>query len=876
MTRTVRDDPAQGERSTGDLRSGDDASGIDSPVLQLAPLAGFAIDMSGRIHAWNAAAERLFGWEASEVIGELVPFLPAGEVSNAVNDLRGLLAESPQAEIELSPVRKDGTMIRVITSASLIGAEVPHGDANEQPLILGFAVDVTDRETNKSEITDAEYRWRKLLERISDTVTVLDRHGQVKDSTGLFAGVLTDRVESWKGLVDLLHPADRDAAVERWHAVLDDPRVESRDVFRTRSADGHYELIEYSAANLLDDPAIEGMVITTRNVTAVKQAEELLADEADLLELIAQDAPPEETLPAICRMVEHHSEGSSGILLLARNRHHVIAGAPGSIPPDIVREIERSSLDSASGPCAASMELREPVVLSSFGPDNTYADELELLRAHGIESGWASPIVENHRNEVLGTILVYHEQARDPTSHEREVVAVASHLASIAIDRSRAQRELFYQARHHQLTGLPNRTSIIEMLDGALRRAHTNHSKLAVMFVDLDRFKVVNDSLGHAAGDKLLVRFGARLKNLVRPTDYVGHFGADEFVVVLEDIADVEDVRFVSNRLDLALSEPFSIEEGEIFLSASVGVAVSYGGQDASDTLLQHADAAMYQAKSLGRDRLEVFDHEMRIRATAQLRLDSELRQAVERSELGLHYQPVIDLVTGRISGVEALLRWHHPDRGLVMPADFIPVAEDTGLIVRIGRWVLEEAVLQARRWMDRLGNLDGFSVAVNLSARQITSSDLIHTVELMLERYDWPPNQLVLELTESILIDDAEATLQVLRELKALGVKLAIDDFGTGFSSLSYLHRFPVDIVKVDRTFVTAIRGDGEGSPVAAAVMHMSRALDLVTSAEGVEESKQLAGLRALGCDMAQGYLFARPLASEQVEELLRSSPAW
>jgi len=271
-----------------------------------------------------------------------------------------------------------------------------------------------------------------------------------------------------------------------------------------------------------------------------------------------------------------------------------------------------------------------------------------------------------------------------------------------------------------------------------------------------------------------------------------------------------------------------------------------------------------------------VFDDAMRTRATEQLRLDRELRRAVERSELALHYQPQIDLTSGRIVGVEALLRWHHPERGLVMPVDFIPIAEDTGLIVRIGRWVIDEAVLQARTWIDRVPGLEDFSVAVNLSARQISAPDIVSTVARILERHELAPAQLSLELTESILIDDAEATLQVLRELKALGVQLAIDDFGTGFSSLSYLHRFPVDVVKVDRTFVTAIRADGEGSPVASAVVHMARALDLLTTAEGVEEPQQLAGLRALGCDLAQGYLFAKPVPSEDLERMLHNRPHW
>jgi diguanylate cyclase (GGDEF)-like protein len=503
------------------------------------------------------------------------------------------------------------------------------------------------------------------------------------------------------------------------------------------------------------------------------------------------------------------------------------------------------------------------------------ARDAQALASYGYHAGWVSPVIESRTDEVLGAIVTVYGEHRVPTDHERNVVAVASHLAAIAIERDRFQSELYHQARHHQLTGLPNRRSILEALEQSLERARGNRTSTAVMFIDLDRFKVVNDSLGHAAGDQLLVRFGRRLQTLVRPGDYVGHFGADEFVVVLEQVRGLEDVHFVADRLELALSEPFSLEEGEIFLSASIGVAISHHGAESSDALLEHADAAMFRAKELGRNRLEVFDEAMRARAIEHLSLDRDLRLALERGELELYYQPEIDLSSGRIIGVEALMRWIHGDRGMVWPTDFISVAEDTGLIVRMGRWVIEQAVSDARQWVDTLG-FDRFMVAVNLSARQLTSPELIPTITRVLDLYHWPASDLSLELTESILIDDAEATLQILEQLKGLGVKLAIDDFGTGYSSLSYLHRFPVDVVKIDRSFVRSLRPDGEGSPVATAVMHMAKALGLTTAAEGVETAGQLQGLRTLGCDWAQGFMFAEPMQSEKLVELLRAAPTW
>ncbi|MEZ5145067.1 MAG: EAL domain-containing protein [Acidimicrobiales bacterium] len=837
--------------------------GLDSATIDEAPVAVYAVDLTGRLVLWNRAAERLFGWCADEVLGGIPPFLPDEEVANAVASLSGLLDGASICEHEYSPVRRDGSRPRVLTSASLLRDERGAPSA-----ILAFALDITDRYETSTELAAAEHRWRALIENISDTVSVVDADGNIIETNRQFTEALGYPTDEWIGRngFDLFHPVDRERAAAAFARVSAEPGAEERDVFRMRHAAGHFEHIEMTARNLLQDPAVQGIVLTSRNVTAVHHAEALVADEAAVLELIARDAPLTDTLPAICRMVERHSGGSTAIFLLDGDR--LVVGAGGSLPADLLTKIEQRGVIPGST-AALAMERRAPVAIADFAA----ADDRRYLRMveRGLRSGWSAPIIDNRSDAVLGCISTLYATEMEPSAHERDVVSVACQLAAIAIDRDLAQRELYHQAHHHHLTGLPNRRSLIDVLDAALRQARDTGSQLAVMFVDLDRFKMVNDSYGHAAGDSLLLRFGNRLRNLVRPGDYVGHFGADEFVVVLEDVNDVEDVRFVAHRLDLALSEPFAFEEGEIFLSASIGVALSDAGDLCSDALLQRADAAMYRAKELGRNRLEIFDDAMHTRAVERLRADRDLRVAIERSELALRYQPEIDLATGRILGAEALLRWRHPERGEVLPGEFIEIAEDTGLIVRIGRWVLEEAVHQARTWVDRVPGVDDFVIAVNLSPRQLTAPDLVATVGRVLQRYDWPPSSLLLEVTESVLVDDAEAALGILGQLKALGVRLAIDDFGTGFSSLSYLHRFTVDIVKIDRSFVTPLGADGDGSPIAVAVMHMARALGLTTCAEGVETGDQLAGLRRLGCDWAQGFWFAEPLLSEELADLLR-----
>jgi len=398
---------------------------------------------------------------------------------------------------------------------------------------------------------------------------------------------------------------------------------------------------------------------------------------------------------------------------------------------------------------------------------------------------------------------------------------------------------------------------------------------MAVLFLDLDRFKVVNDSLGHGAGDQLLILFADRLRSIVRPEDTVARFGGDEFVVLCEQAHGATVTVAIAERLEQAMAEPFLLEDGaEVFLTVSLGLAIG-DGPDA-EVLLRNADAAMYRAKELGRNRLEVFDDAMQAAAVARLTIGNDLRRAVDRHEFTLLHQPVVDVVTRRIIGAEALVRWAHPTRGLLLPETFISITEESGLIVPIGEWVLDSALSQARTWADQHG-LDGFQQSVNLSARQLSSPALIDLVAEVLDRHHWAPAQLVLELTESVLLDDLEVTLAALLQLKELGVQLAIDDFGTGYSSLTYLQRFPVDSVKIDQTFVSGLttapvaEAMHSEATIPRAVVVMAHALGLTALAEGVETEDQLAVLRELGCDQAQGYLFSPPVSGDDFSELLR-----
>ena len=430
--------------------------------------------------------------------------------------------------------------------------------------------------------------------------------------------------------------------------------------------------------------------------------------------------------------------------------------------------------------------------------------------------------------------------------------------------------KLSHLAQHDFLTDLPNRVLLNDRITQAISFAARYNKQLAVMFVDLDGFKKINDSLGHTAGDKLLQLVASRLVACVRRSDTVSRLGGDEFVVLLYQVEHAEDAAYISKKILSALAEPFSIEQKHLDISASIGVSTYPGdGQDA-ETLLQKADTAMYAAKKLGRNNCQFFRAEMQARLLERQRLEGSLRHALSRNEFTLQYQPKIDLKTGEIAGVEALLRWKHPTRGLISPLQFVPIAEETGLIVPIGQWVLLQACRQSRAWMD--AGLPPVRIAVNVSAAEFMAKDFLSGVRAALISTGVDPHNLELELTETVLMRDAESAVRILHALKAIGVQLAVDDFGIGYSSFSYLQRFPLDALKIDRTFINEISAAGEGATILSAMIDIGLSLKHRVIAEGVETAEQLHFLQKKGCSEGQGYLFCHPIIAEKFAEFLES----
>ncbi|HEX8284944.1 MAG TPA: EAL domain-containing protein [Pyrinomonadaceae bacterium] len=438
-------------------------------------------------------------------------------------------------------------------------------------------------------------------------------------------------------------------------------------------------------------------------------------------------------------------------------------------------------------------------------------------------------------------------------------------------DRKRAEEQLLHDAFHDALTGLPNRALFMDHVKMAIQRSRRSGDRLfAALFLDLDRFKIINDSLGHMVGDQLLVGIAHRLEACLRPGDTVARLGGDEFTILLEDLTGTEDALEVARRVQEAVTQPFNIGGHEVFTTASIGIALSNTGYERAEDLLRDADTAMYRAKMEGKKRHVVFDKAMHDRAMELLQIETDLRRAITRKEFFLNYQPIVNLETGKVASFEALVRWRHPERGLVMPGEFVPVAEETGLIVPLGMWVLNEACRQMRAWQ-KLGLADeGVTISVNLSSRQFSQTDLIEQVSSALRESGLRAVNLKLEITESMVMENIDTAIDMLMQLRDLGVGLSIDDFGTGYSSLSYLHRFPIDTLKIDRSFVTQMTDNAENAEIVRTIVTLARSLDMNVIAEGVETKEQLRRLGSLGCDYGQGYLFSRPVGAGQAVELL------
>ncbi|MDQ1430589.1 MAG: hypothetical protein QOF40_1191, partial [Actinomycetota bacterium] len=618
--------------------------------------------------------------------------------------------------------------------------------------------------------------------------------------------------------------------------------------------------IEATWTNQIEEPAVQGIVGNLREITDRKRAAAFAEMETRILELILSGAPVPETLTALVDALEEYvPDGVGSIRLFDPVERTLESVAAPNLPPEYVDAVSELTTLEDVEEAFNETTIRITRDIATEGARPAVA---AMCVSYGLLGLWSMPIRTPDGGDVLGVLAFFLRSVRDPKPDELAAIERARDLIAVAVDRDARTKELGHLALHDALTGLPNRALAQDRLEHALARLANggDDAVVAVLFVDLDRFKLVNDGLGHETGDELLVAVSRRLSATVRRQDTIARFGGDEFVVLCEDLDSEAQAVELAERAALAFAEPFALGRAEVTVTASIGIAVTNRTSERASSLLGDADAAMYRAKRRGGARHELFDEAMHTQAVSRLLTERALRRALRQDELRVLFQPQFDLATGDRVAVEALLRWEHPVRGLVMPGEFITVAEETGIIVPIGEWVLERACE-----LSRTSTVDGpdgapLAISTNVSARQLQRSDFPALVARVVRDFAVDPTTLCLEIAESSLFDDLDATTEALRALKDLGVQLTIDDFGTGGSSLTYLRQFPFDELKVDGTFIEGLGRSSADDAIVAATIDMAHALGMIVAAEGIETEEQRIRLVELGCDRGQGFHLAPP----------------
>ncbi len=843
-------------------------------ILQAALDCIVSFDVSGNIIDFNPAAERTFGYPREQVIGQPLAeyLLAAGARDQFLQGMADFLhnGDSPmfKRRIELLATHAEGMRFPIEIAVASIASY-------DKPVFAAYMRDISEWKQSQAILADSEARYRQLID-LSPEAIFVHQHGKfvlLNQACVQLLGASQASDLLGQSVRPFMHPDYKEISKKRAREL---PMGELRtgqveEVWLRIDGTPFHAEVAGSKFIYLGAPAVQ---IVMRDISARKLAEELQRVQNDVLNMIASGEALPAILATLTRLIEDQSERSKcAIQLLDAARTHLHASVAPALPKTYL-----ATLDGiAVGPCHCSpgtaVFRREPVSVADIASDPLWILWRDQALAHGLQACSSWPILGKN-NKVLGALSLFYRDKLQPNAKELQVVAIAANLAGIAIENKETEDRIRYLAHYDEMTALPNRTLFNQILGHAMKSAHRRQQKLAVMFVDLDRFKNINDTFGHSAGDQALQEFAERMRVCLRENDTVARMGGDEFYILIEELVDGQVAAGVAEKILEEASRPFYVDGQECHLSASIGIAIFPDDGADAVSLLKNSDIAMYRAKTDGKNTFRFYSASKNTHSVEKLALESQLRRAIENQELILHYQPKVDVFTGRINGVEALVRWQHPDLGLLPPQHFIPLAEETRLIIPLSKQILRVAcqdaltINQASTYPVR--------VAVNLSARQLDDIQFPDSIQRLLEQTGLDADLLQLELTESMVMDNPEQAVEIMNRLRAIGIRLDIDDFGTGYSSLAYLKRFPVYSLKIDRSFIQDIPTGPNDTAITQAIIAMAHSMGMRVVAEGVEKKEQAEALRQFGCDEYQGYFFSRPVPLNSILELLGNQKTW
>lgn len=786
-------------------------------------------DLDGNYISVNKAAERVFGYSISDILSMNMSQIAVPEQLPLVRKMlrTKLLGSKSETSYELDCIQKNGTVITLEVNSSIVRK------GGKPVAVQGIARDVTERKITEEALRESEVRYRDLFENANDLIYTHDLDGHITslNRAGERISGYTREEALKMNIADVVAPEHLALATEMTFRKMESriPSIYQLDII---AKDGRRVGLELSTRLIVHQNKAVGVQGIARDITERRRSEDIIrANETRYRQLsdgISHQvwaAEPDGRLNYVnSRTMEYFNLSAEHII--GNGWHSVVH------PDDLAEGVKRWAH------CLRTGEF--------------YEVEFRLRRHDG-EYRW-------HKARAVAS-----------TDQDGKITGWLGTNTDID-DQKQSEAKLNFYARHDTLTDLPNRAEFMSHLKAAIDRSRSNdQAHFAVLFLDVDRFKVINDSLGHMVGDSLLKEIAKRLIAQVRPGDYVARLGGDEFTILLNRTGDHDDIIHVAERIQANLTRPFMIAGNEVFTSVSIGIIIADDIERGPEDFLRDADSAMYRAKESGKARYEIFNREMHVKKMNVLSVENDLRHAIERNEFEVFYQPIVDLETCETREFEALIRWRHPTRGLVPPDSFVPVAEETGLIIPIGRWILQQATYQLAKWQKM--TLNRLAISVNLSAKQLVHPSLTGQVLQILKESGLEPDQLKLEVTESTVMEHSERSLSVLNELKSLGISLSTDDFGTGYSSLSYLQQFPFDRLKIDRSFIQRMMDDAKSAAIVKTILMLGSNLGTDVVAEGIETASQLDLLKTLGCKYGQGFLFSCPIIAENAEEMVGGS---